>query len=112
MAQRREPAKVVVGNPLRRVLGGIDFMPSIEVEMASRSQVVHAVESGWNLVFVARDGYRTRLFPYVRPRLDQDLTPGTGYYSPWAPVVRSLTDLGFPIVGFNANQMYELARTQ
>ena len=111
VVERREPIKVVLGRrltniPKNTILGGMDFLPSIEVAMASRARTVSAV-TRWVLVFTAADGYRTTLVPYIDPvRASRSGFSAAGYYSPWAANLRPLTDRGLQVVSFDPDQMF------
>jgi len=109
--ERREPIKVVLGprpmNIPKKILGGIDILPSIEVAMASRARTVNTV-TGWVLVFTAADGYRTTLIPYMNPmRASKNGFSRAGYYSPWAANLRPLTARGLQIVSFDPDEMFD-----
>jgi hypothetical protein len=107
VSERREWLKVIIGRPNPRVLRHIDFVPAIEVEMASRASAVHAASRVRILDFIASDGSRTRLVSRAKPKDLYLPASGAGYYSPWGPNIPGLNYLGFNVVGFDPDEMYK-----
>jgi hypothetical protein len=114
IADVREPVKVIVGRRQREAFGGIDFIPTIQVEMASRSKSSRAVKlnvsGGYLQEFTDHDGFTTILYPYI-PAGPYARFVGrrknAGYYSFWSVDLAPLEQEGFPVKQFHPVEMLE-----
>lgn len=107
VASRYDPAKILVGVPRKEVLGGIDLLPFVEVEMASRAASVHPIRTGWELVFTYSDGRRTLVVPAVPVSRAVKMTvPNARYYALYEDDVSELEARGVPLVRFMPNLLY------
>jgi hypothetical protein len=105
VVRRREPLKIVIGPYNRKVLGGIDFVPFINIKLASQSESVRAINTGRELIFTASDGYETRFFPYWKIGLRALTFRNAGFYSPWGENVQPLKARGLKVVSFDPDEM-------
>ena len=104
---RREPLIVIVGPRKWDEFHGIDFVPAIEIALASRSRSVHAVafrDGGFRQVFTAEDGFRTRVYPYLPAKQVVRLARAF-FVSPWQHDTRLLEAAGASIKSFNPEEM-------
>jgi hypothetical protein len=108
VADGPEQVKILLGKPQVDVLGGIDFEPAVEVEMAERSRAVHAVQA-YVLVYSDELGRTTTLHGYMHPvharpyvRLAQ-----VRYYSMWPVDLRPLHGTGVDIVSIDPDDLFD-----
>jgi hypothetical protein len=110
---QREPIKVILGPRQRNVLGGVDFVPSVEIAMASQSRHIQPVGStGWDLRFTSADGHDTLLLPYMAPAQAAISlrSEAAHFYSPWKVDITPLTSQGTDVTSFDPDAMFRKRR--
>ena len=113
IADPQQPSKAIMGHPQTNILGGIDFVPGVLVEMASRAESAKAFSMHWAgaIFFRRKDGVQTRTFIYVYPHSVTNLIRmrRVGYYTPYEINLKPLTRHDVKIKVFDANKMFEEA---
>lgn len=111
VADRNESAKVILGYPREDILGEIDFVPAILVEMSKYATAARATNMRWAGAVVFTDGKEkdTKVFIYVPPVRAVNLANmrRVGYYSPWNADLAPLEKRGLAVTTFDANAMFE-----
>jgi hypothetical protein len=111
VAERKEAVKAIIGRPRPDVLGSIDIVQMILVEMGARSTSVRSVDMEWTklAVFTDTDGWTTKLFLYLDPVRATNLTRmrRVGYYVVWPYELELARSQGLKVVSFDPNDMYQ-----
>jgi hypothetical protein len=111
VAARRDPIKVFLGGSQTHVLGGVDPVPAIMVEIARDSQTARRVKARWAAVyeFTGRDGYLTKItqISHVNRALDYVGVPGVRYYALWTANLKPIERRRAPVEKFDLNAMFE-----